>query len=60
MLDSALTIEEATKLIVSAGLVVPRRKMAPGVPVPEMPAADALATAAASQAGLLYPEGPEE
>jgi len=26
VIDSALTIEEATKLVVSAGLVVPRRK----------------------------------
>ena len=34
VLDSALTIEEATKLIVSAGLVVPRKKDAPAEPTP--------------------------
>ncbi len=34
IIDSALTIEEATKLIVSAGLVVPRRKDTPHDPPP--------------------------
>jgi len=34
VIDSALTIEEATKLIVSAGLVVPRKKGAPAEPTP--------------------------
>ena len=34
VLDSSLTIEEATKLIVSAGLVVPRRKDLPADPQP--------------------------
>ncbi len=34
VIDSALTIEEATKLIVSAGLVVPRKKGAPVEPTP--------------------------
>ena len=34
VLDSSLTIEEATKLIVSAGLVVPRKKGAPIEPAP--------------------------
>jgi uncharacterized membrane protein len=35
VIDSALTIEEATKLIVSAGLVVPRKKGAPADPAHE-------------------------
>jgi uncharacterized membrane protein len=34
VMDSSLSIEEATKLIVSAGLVVPRRKGAPLEPAP--------------------------
>jgi uncharacterized membrane protein len=34
VMDSSLTIEEATKLIVSAGLVVPRKKGAPPEPTP--------------------------
>jgi len=47
VLDSALTIEEATKLIVSAGLVVPRKKGAPPEPTPvaAWPIPDALALA---------------
>jgi len=49
--DSALTIEEATKLIVSAGLVVPRRKGAPEEPVATQtwPIPDAVALALSSR-----------
>ena len=59
VIESALTIEEATKLVVSAGLVVPRKKDAtrPATPppdsapdpVPAWPIPDAVALAAASR-----------
>jgi len=47
VMDSALTIEEATKLIVSAGLVVPRKKGEPAVaaPVAAWPIPDSVALA---------------
>jgi uncharacterized membrane protein len=49
VLDSSLSIEEATKLIVSAGLVVPKKKGAgaePATPIPVWPIPDAVALAA--------------
>lgn len=54
VIDSALTIEEATKLIVSAGLVVPRKKGAAGpgpepAPVPAWPIPDSVARAVARE-----------
>jgi uncharacterized membrane protein len=51
VLDSALTIEEATKLIVSAGLVVPRKKGAPPEPMPvaSWPIPDSVALAVSSR-----------
>jgi uncharacterized membrane protein len=47
VIDSSLSIEEATKLIVSAGLVVPRKKGAPAEPTPmaAWPIPDAVALA---------------
>ena len=51
VIDSALTIEEATKLIVSAGLVVPRKKGAPAEPAPmaAWPIPDSVALAVSSR-----------
>ena len=51
VIDSALTIEEATKLIVSAGLVVPRKKGAPVEPAPvaAWPIPDSVALAVSSR-----------
>lgn len=51
VLDSSLTIEEATKLIVSAGLVVPRKKGAPIEPAPvaAWPIPDSVALAVSSR-----------
>lgn len=51
VIDSALSIEEATKLIVSAGLVVPRRKGAPAeaIPVAAWPIPDSVALAGISR-----------
>jgi uncharacterized membrane protein len=50
VIDSALTIEEATKLVVSAGLVVPRKKGAIPEPLPvaSWPIPDAVALASLS------------
>ncbi len=48
VIDSSLSIEEATKLVVSAGLVVPRKKGAVGpepVPIAAWPIPDAVALA---------------
>jgi uncharacterized membrane protein len=52
VIDSSLSIEEATKLVVSAGLVVPRKKGAPPEPTPigAWPIPDAVALAAMSRA----------
>jgi uncharacterized membrane protein len=52
VIDSSLSIEEATKLVVSAGLVVPRKKGAPPGPTPiaAWPIPDAVALAAMSRA----------
>lgn len=52
VLDSSLSIEEATKLIVSAGLVVPRKKGAPAEPPPLVawPIPDAVALAVSGEA----------
>ncbi|HEX4084756.1 MAG TPA: DUF502 domain-containing protein [Chthoniobacteraceae bacterium] len=54
VIDSALTIEEATKLIVSAGLVVPRKKGAPQEPTPvaAWPIPDSVALAVSSSREL--------
>ena len=51
VIESSLTIEEATKLVVSAGLVVPRKKGAPPVPAPiaAWPIPDAVALAGATR-----------
>jgi len=59
VIDSALTIEEATKLVVSAGLVVPRKKGAIPEPTPvaAWPIPDAVAMASLSRG--LAPE-PQE
>jgi len=48
VIDSALSIEEATKLVVSAGLVVPRKKEAAieaGIPVASWAIPDSVAMA---------------
>jgi len=52
IIDSSLTIEEATKLVVSAGLVVPRKKGAPGetTPMGAWPIPDSVALAALAHA----------
>jgi uncharacterized membrane protein len=51
VMDSSLSIEEATKLIVSAGLVVPRKKGAAAEPVPvaAWPIPDSVALAVSSR-----------
>jgi len=51
VIDSSLSIEEATKLVVSAGLVVPRKKGAPQEPTPiaAWPIPDAVALAGISR-----------
>ena len=52
VIDSSLSIEEATKLIVSAGLVVPRKKGAPPEPMPvaAWPIPDSVALAVSGRA----------
>jgi uncharacterized membrane protein len=52
VIDSSLTIEEATKLVVSAGLVVPRKKGAPpepAAPLPAWPIPDSVALASVTR-----------
>ncbi len=51
VMESSLTIEEATKLIVSAGLVVPRKKGSPAEPAPvaAWPIPDSVALAVARE-----------
>lgn len=53
VMDSSLSIEEATKLIISAGLVVPRKKGAPPEPAPTIawPIPDAVALAVSREMG---------
>ncbi len=52
VMDSSLSIEEATKLVISAGLVVPRKKGATAEPTPvaAWPIPDAVALAAIARA----------
>jgi uncharacterized membrane protein len=60
VIDSALSVEEATKLVVSAGLVVPRKKEAaiePGIPVASWPIPDSVALAGVTRELEKAPEG---
>ena len=52
VLESSLTIEEATKLIVSAGLVAPRKKGEPPAPTAAFPIPDSVALTVSAGAAV--------